>query len=88
MAESKFAQRSARLRALRNKFDAELEDLDKEMDSVETDSNDVVAAHRAQIDVLKGGVKEMREMVNEMKGNGEEIEEKAATFPNTTLGTG
>lgn len=81
MTESKFAQRSTRLKNLRAKFNAELEDLDKEMDSVETDSNDVVAEHRAQIGVLKDGVKEMREMVEEMKGNGEEDEVKVATFP-------
>jgi hypothetical protein len=83
---SKYSDISAKLRAQRARFDAQLEDLDREIDSVATDSDEVVRVHRQQVDQIKAGVEEMREGIQEMRGNGGD--EKIATFPSKTVGTG
>jgi DNA repair exonuclease SbcCD ATPase subunit len=83
---SKYSDISAKLKGVRTRFDAQLEDLDKEIDSVATDSDEVVRHHASKVAEIKAGVEEMREGIKEMSGNGGD--EKIATFPEKKLGTG
>lgn len=83
---SKAGDIAAKLRATRVRFDAQLDDLDKEVDAAASDSDEVVRHHRATVAEIRTGIDDMRKGIREMEGNGGE--EKIATFPSKALGTG
>lgn len=76
---SRYSDISAKLKGTRARFDAQLDDLDKDIDKVASESDEVVMHHAAQVAELRDGVEEMREGIKEMRGNGGD--EKIATFP-------
>jgi hypothetical protein len=78
---SKFREVAEKLKAEKLKLEACVEDLDKEIDHMASYGNTVIGGHRAVISEVRGGLDEMKEMIDDLRGNNGGEDDKVAHFP-------